>query len=1164
MDLSNFHVCFSPDALENGRRIYENGGVTRVTRGLSGRFYGTVRDRYVEYRTGVTLSEDMTASELGCSCSSPGFCAHQAAFLMAVLSRTSSPDESGAGKCIFSDHGYGDLCAEYIATASRGKETPAVAKRIVEMERVQVLSDETTGLLRTVRAKIGGHNRFSSAKEDTELTLGKNSLPVWGRCGCMPDGGAFMCEHMAALLFCLFPEESAPEVETSDAVRRLIAESRPFRHENTPAGTLRLVPELTFTFDSRLMLGFLVGNERLYSVRSINEFLDAVKTGAPVTYGKNCVLDHNIEAFDAHSQSYIRFLRSRRGDEMPFYGRVASGVFISENNIDDFFAVHSGETIIFNNLETPISETDPEFRTVLSPAGRNGCRISFDGEGLCLLGSGERCYVLSDGKIYICSREFSKNASRLISDLSAAGSEGLLMSGGDLGKFFSRVLRPLRPFVTWRFTDPDLEARLPGELSCRIRISSSDVGDARAEGEFVYGDRVYPLFQRVKDADTRDTALEARIERTLAKYFPKILPEESAAEIRKDSGAMFLLAREGIDELSRLASVETETQNRQLRVRSTPEIRFSLDMQGGLLDVDLDGGEYSAGELGAILKALDRGESFFRFEDGSYADLGDSVFAEFAELMRGLTLTPEELADNMKLPLFRMLYLDAAAKERSSIAFDRTSAFRRAANTVTNISVDEAGISAEFLSLLRPYQEEGFLWMRALENRGFGGILADDMGLGKTLQALALVLSAPPKASAGLPVLVVCPTSLVANWSAETRRFAPDIAAVAVSGSAAERAEAISRLSTAALGITSYDSLKRDLPYYGNIRFRAVIADEAQYIKNRSTQAANAVKALNAGVKFALTGTPVENSPAELWSIFDYLMPGYLGTYQKFRLTTEQPISEGDKRALARLRAQTVPFILRRVKRDVLKELPEKTESVLYTRITGEQKKAYAAVSATLVAELREKLKASGLGPRDRFDALTMLLRLRQICCHPPLCLGESFSGESAKLELCMELLNMLKSGEHRVLIFSQFTSMLDVLAQKLEEAGMDYFMLTGKTPAAERINLVSRFNSGEKFAFLISLKAGGTGLNLTGADTVIHYDPWWNMAAQNQATDRAHRIGQENHVHVWRLIAEDTIEQKILDLQEKKAGLAAALVDGSDGAAAHLTAEELLSLLEE
>ena len=425
-------------------------------------------------------------------------------------------------------------------------------------------------------------------------------------------------------------------------------------------------------------------------------------------------------------------------------------------------------------------------------------------------------------------------------------------------------------------------------------------------------------------------------------------------------------------------------------------------------------------------------------------------------------------------------------------------------------------------------------------------------------------MSDPPKGAERGPVLVVCPTSLVANWAAETRRFAPELSLTVVSGGAHERAEAICRLSESALGITSYDSLKRDLPYYKDIIFRAVIADEAQYIKNRATQAANAVKALSSGVKFALTGTPVENSPSELWSIFDYLMPGYLGKYSDFRRTTEQPIAEGDRKALLRLRNQTSPFILRRVKRDVLSELPDKTESVLYTELSGEQRKAYAAVSATLVAEIREKLKQEAPEAGFRFDVLTMLLRLRQICCHPPLCLGESYSGESAKLELCMELIVRLISAGHRVLLFSQFASMLDVIAQRLEAEEISCFMLTGKTPVSERFELVSAFNSGAASVFLISLKAGGTGLNLTGADTVIHYDPWWNTAAQNQATDRAHRIGQERHVHVWRLIAENTVEQKILELQEKKAGLAAALLDGSEGLAARMTPEELLALLEE
>ena len=1164
MDIQRFEESFSPEISLRGKKIYDNGGVIRLTRGMSGRFYGTVRDRFVDYRTRLTLSDEGEISELGCSCPDSGFCAHVAAFLFAVSALHLSADgmDGAAGKCVFSDHGFTAICAEYIATASRGKETPAVARRIAAMDRVSEIKRREEGGKCRISAKVGGHNRFSTLLEDTELVLDSRGLPVSGRCGCMPDGGAFLCEHMVAILLTLFPEESAPEVVTSDAVARLIASARPERSAITPSGTLKLVPELNFTYDSRLMLSFLIGRDKLFSVRSVSEFLDAVRTGATLAYGKNTVFDHGMEAFTEESREYIRFLRSRRGDEYPVYGKSASAVCLGENNIDDFFDILKEEKVLLNGTETEICFSDPEFALLFSPVGRSGCRLTFASESLCLIGAGEKSYILSKGKLHVCSREFSKITTGLISDLSSAGSEGLLISGSDLGRFFSRVIRPMREFVTWSFSEPSLEARFPRELLCKMKVFIYGADSARAECEFIYGDKTYSVFERIKDADLRDISREAKIERTVLRYFPHMLPSESAAEIIADSAAVYALVRLGLRELEALAEVEVSSEN-QPRIRQSADIRFSLDLSGGLLDIDLSSGEYTARELADVLSALDRGDNFVRFDDGSYADLTDSVFEEFSELIRGLTLTPAELAENMRLPLFRMLYLDAAARERSGIHFDRTSAFRRAAGIAESFAPDDSGLQSDFLKLLRPYQEEGFMWMRSLEARGFGGILADDMGLGKTVQALALVMSTPPKGFENKPVLVVCPTSLVANWAAETRRFAPDISLQVVSGSAHERAEAISRLSEVALGITSYDSLKRDLPYYKEISFRAVIADEAQYIKNRTTQAANAVKALASGVKFALTGTPVENSPAELWSIFDYLMPGYLGRYSDFRRSTELPIAEGDNRALLRLRKQTSPFVLRRVKRDVLSELPDKTESVLYTELSGEQKKAYAAVSATLVAEIREKLKEEAPDAGFRFDVLTMLLRLRQICCHPPLCLGESYVGESAKLELCMELLARLSGDNHRVLLFSQFTSMLDVLAQRLEEEGMEYFMLTGKTPVSERLELVSRFNAGEGFVFLISLKAGGTGLNLTGADTVIHYDPWWNTAAQNQATDRAHRIGQERHVHVWRLIAENTVEQKILELQEKKAGLAAALLEGSDGLATKMTPEELLALLE-
>ncbi|MBS1485144.1 MAG: DEAD/DEAH box helicase, partial [Clostridium sp.] len=360
--------------------------------------------------------------------------------------------------------------------------------------------------------------------------------------------------------------------------------------------------------------------------------------------------------------------------------------------------------------------------------------------------------------------------------------------------------------------------------------------------------------------------------------------------------------------------------------------------------------------------------------------------------------------------------------------------------------------------------------------------------------------------------------------------------------------------------VTSYDLLKRDMACYQEIRFRYQVIDEAQYIKNAATQSAKAVKSIDVKTRFALTGTPVENRLSELWSIFDYLMPGFLFGSQYFKKEYETPIvKEGDEDALLRLRRIIGPFVLRRVKRDVLKELPEKLEQVVYSNFEDEQKKLYTANAV----QLKEKLESGGFAQagEGKLQILAELMRLRQICCDPRLCY-ENYRNGSAKLETCMDLIRRGVSGEHKILLFSQFTSMLELVEARLLKEDIKCHKLTGSTSKEDRIRMVGEFQRDDVPVFLISLKAGGTGLNLTAADIVIHYDPWWNVAAQNQATDRTHRIGQEKQVTVYKLITRNTIEENILKLQESKQYLADQIVTEGTVSFGSLTREDILNIV--
>lgn len=452
-------------------------------------------------------------------------------------------------------------------------------------------------------------------------------------------------------------------------------------------------------------------------------------------------------------------------------------------------------------------------------------------------------------------------------------------------------------------------------------------------------------------------------------------------------------------------------------------------------------------------------------------------------------------------------------------------------STMDNATLPK-GVHAEF----REYQAKGFSWLWFLYQYGLNGILADDMGLGKTLQALALIQKAKEKDKQA-PNLVICPTSVVFNWESEIQKFAPTLKCLKLSG--VERKELFKDIKKYDVVITSYALIRRDIEKLKKQEFRYVILDESQNIKNAESITAQSVKKLNCKHKLALSGTPIENRLEELWSVFDFLMPGFLFTQSEFNYRYVTPIVEREDKVVGkRLKSQIYPFILRRMKRDVAKDLPDKVENIAYCELTSEQKDFYMEVLDSTKQELFKSIEQNGL-EKSRMSIFSALLRLRQICCHPRLYDKENVKGinQSGKFEYLKEMLEEIISEGHRVLLFSQFVDMLDITKEWLVKAGIKHEYLTGSTK--NRQEVVERYNSDTSIPiFLISLKAGGTGLNLTGADYVIHYDPWWNPAVEDQATDRAYRIGQTKKVFVYRLITKGTVEEKIQKLKQRKRNL--------------------------
>ena len=632
---------------------------------------------------------------------------------------------------------------------------------------------------------------------------------------------------------------------------------------------------------------------------------------------------------------------------------------------------------------------------------------------------------------------------------------------------------------------------------------------------------------------------------------------------------------EGIQALQAVGEVFISDALRRIEVRNSPKVTVGVSLSGNLLELSMTAGNISKEELIDILSRYNKKKKFYRLKNGAFVNAADSGLDTVEELRAGLQLTDKQIKqDKIEVQKYRALYLDAQLKENPVVSAVKDKSFKSLVRNMKTIEDNDFEVPESLDKVLREYQKRGFLWIKTLNYNGFGGILADDMGLGKTLQVIAFLLSEflerrntvieniAVKETGKLQrnTLIIAPASLVYNWSSEIQRFAPELTAKMVTGTAAERRQILAEADSEDILLTSYDLLKRDISEYEGYKFRCEIIDEAQYIKNANTQAAKAVKEVQADFRLALTGTPVENRLSELWSIFDYLMPGFLYSYKKFREEVEIPaVQNSDEDAMKRLQKMIRPFVLRRLKKEVLTDLPDKLEENMFVQLTGEQQRLYDAhvkrMMLMLDKQSEEEFKTS------KITILAELTKLRQICCDPSLIFTD-YKADSAKVDMCLNMISNAVESGHKILLFSQFTTMLDHLAKRLEEEKISYYMLTGSTSKEKRARMVENFNTDDTQVFCISLKAGGTGLNLTAADIVIHFDPWWNLAVQNQATDRAHRIGQKNVVNVYKLIVKDTIEENIVKLQEKKRELADQILEGEGLNGGSFTKEELMELL--
>ncbi len=992
-----------------------------------------------------------------------------------------------------------------------------------------------------------------------------------------------LCRHeVAAALLAMETEreEVMPRVSTPLKVRRMLQSytGRDLR-EAAIFGMdekIRLEPSLRAS-EGKLFLSLKAGNARMYQIRDLSSFVTALEGEDYVEYGKQLAFYHSMSAFEPASARLAEEVVRLVSDYLSVYQRFMTyrsspkptlrEFELSPGACDSVMKVLAGWTVEVSGAASDVRQVrvrkeNPRLMGTVRTLGRDGFRISLLDHVQAFYGK-RKLYLLRGEVLYCCDRACSSVLREFVRSMET-GERGLSaeIAGKDFPAFCDYVLPKISEYVAVEPLGGDLEQYHAAPLTVKFYFDSPSASEVTLRTEFWYGEKKYTPFSPEGRAETfRDQAGEMMAGTLIRKYFTGRYAGEECFAVRDDEEALFRLLDRGLGEFEARGQVYLSQSMEDRRILPGRKLSFGVSLESGWLDLAVDVGDIPEEEIGRILSAYQMKKRFYRMKSGDFIRLEDSGFETLSELSRGLALEGERSFGTIRLPGYRSLFVDRVLGEGGSMEVRRNEAFQSVIRAMSSWEEGEFSVPDSLEEVLRDYQKKGFFWLKTLDLLNFGGILADDMGLGKTIQIIALLLSEAAE-HPDLEALIVCPSSLVYNWESEIRRFGKGLSVMVVAGSVPDRREILwGQKGRAQVMITSYELLRRDALLYEKKEFRFLILDEAQYIKNHVTRNAEAVKQIRARTRFALTGTPIENRLSDLWSIFDFLMPGFLYGYARFKKEYELPIAKGEgKKELKRLNRLIAPFLLRRCKKDVLKELPDKLEHTVYSRLEEKQRELYNARALLL----RKRLEDSGEEEyrREQMQILAELLRLRQICCDPSLCY-EEYEGGSAKLATCLELVTNAVSGGHKVLLFSQFTSMLEILEKRLSAEGTAYYKLTGKTGKEERLALVNAFNHDEVPVFLISLKAGGTGLNLTAADVVIHYDPWWNLAAENQATDRAHRIGQKKVVSVFRLIAKDTIEEGVLKLQERKRELSEQVTSEASSFAS-MGRTELIRLLEE
>lgn len=949
--------------------------------------------------------------------------------------------------------------------------------------------------------------------------------------------------------------------------------------------SIKLVPIFLYNdTDKKLKVEFKIGNKQLTKINNLPDFFERMLNREKYKYNNVLEFIHEENAFEEQSRPLLKFLLKYAeiikyandvNNNYAYYGRNfnVNNVVLSNTGLDELFEILKGKTVEFETktgerkiqfIDEPI---DIKFILEKSDESTYCLTPNIDVYGYDIFYGKNYSYFLIDNKMHKCLPKVENRNLELLEVYKKNYTQSIVFNENNLRNFFAIVVPKIKDNFEIKNIDKEqIEKYMPKDLYVKIYLDYNEKGYIVADVKFCYGNVEFNPIKNVNLEITRNAIQENEVLDTFVQTGFMLDSANARLVLANDEKIYNFLSKEIEDYMKKFEVLVAENFKKKdikkIKIKS-----IGVKIENNLLDINLEDFKFNIYEIKDIINKYKLRKKFYRLKDGTYISLEKNSSLDFLEnLTDNIEIEDENVEENsIKLPIYRALYLEKIFKNMPNTNIQKNEYYKNMISQIEDRQIDlSTKIPPKLNAELRTYQKIGYKWLRTLEQYKMGGILADDMGLGKTIQLLAVILSYVQKNKGNVkPSIIICPSSLALNWYNEIQKFTSTLKALVISGDYLERKRKIEEIGKYQVIITSYDSLKRDIDLYKNYCFKYVVADEAQYIKNNNTKNSKAIKTINAETKFALTGTPIENSLSELWSIFDFIMPGYLYKYKKFKELYETPIiKEQNEDVMNKLKKQIEPFVLRRTKGEVLTELPDKTVTILNNEMSEEQYNIYMSYMAQARKEIMSQIDINGF-EKSQIKILSLLMRLRQICCHPKLFLRE-YEGESSKLNQCIEIIQDAVLGGHKILLFSSYTSMFEIIEEKLKNIGVKYLKLTGQTKVGERIELVDKFNTNENIkVFLISLKAGGTGLNLTGADMVIHYDPWWNLSAENQATDRTYRIGQKRNVQVYKLITKNSIEEKIYELQQKKAKLIDNMLSTDATFINKLSKDDILALFE-